>query len=548
MQTSILILLIAILFILLIISGIVSIIIFRYVNGRSNSGLILFKIDSINKRVLRFTETEKLLPTPLDYKKGKFEIYNYLPLSDFLEFFDSQTISLIKDVLDNNLKRRVFITAKLNLNSKVKKTFLESLITKIDKKTKRNENIIYNLNIVPLDDGSYYCSISWFLNEISKLKTFYKNEKNEFVKYVKGPFLCISILKKPYYFINEVSKNEKLKLMKKLKLQVHFVSVHETKELLMFIIKMPKKQKYETLIKSINNLNQSTLFRKIIDVISIQEFKKIIDNYEFEVLINKARYCLYNLKNNNSTEQYSVYQVLSDYKEGFDQFSTQYNNLLEANNNLKYKIKKSSVLTYAKLEKTEYDIVTFEYPEINKIWIEFFLKIPYIRYKFENLQIENFIKSKEFSQHNTNKQNKKWILPISEQNFLNISAEIIPKNVILMIYSFDNNFDYTKILFKLDEFKNREIDCAIYINKLTSQLMNLMNNKLVNLMIIGKNITSKINQQKIFFDCMNIYEVSKSINSKLIYEIDSLMFDNYHIEKLGINYIYSETPLNTQKK
>lgn len=548
MQTSILILLIAILFILLIISGIVSIIIFRYVNGRSNSGLILFKIDSINKRVLRFTETEKLLPTPLDYKKGKFEIYNYLPLSDFLEFFDSQTISLIKDVLDNNLKRRVFITAKLNLNSKVKKTFLESLITKIDKKTKRNENIIYNLNIVPLDDGSYYCSISWFLNEISKSKTFYKNEKNEFVKYVKGPFLCISILKKPYYFINEVSKNEKLKLMKKLKLQVHFVSVHETKELLMFIIKMPKKQKYETLIKSINNLNQSTLFRKIIDVISIQEFKKIIDNYEFEVLINKARYCLYNLKNNNSTEQYSVYQVLSDYKEGFDQFSTQYNNLLEANNNLKYKIKKSSVLTYAKLEKTEYDIVTFEYPEINKIWIEFFLKIPYIRYKFENLQIENFIKSKEFSQHNTNKQNKKWILPISEQNFLNISAEIIPKNVILMIYSFDNNFDYTKILFKLDEFKNREIDCAIYINKLTSQLMNLMNNKLVNLMIIGKNITSKINQQKIFFDCMNIYEVSKSINSKLIYEIDSLMFDNYHIEKLGINYIYSETPLNTQKK
>lgn len=548
MQTSILILLIAILFILLIISGIVSIIIFRYVNGRSNSGLILFKIDSINKRVLRFTETEKLLPTPLDYKKGKFEIYNYLPLSDFLEFFDSQTISLIKDVLDNNLKRRVFITAKLNLNSKVKKTFLESLITKIDKKTKRNENIIYNLNIVPLDDGSYYCSISWFLNEISKSKTFYKNEKNEFVKYVKGPFLCISILKKPYYFINEVSKNEKLKLMKKLKLEVHFVSVHETKELLMFIIKMPKKQKYETLIKSINNLNQSTLFRKIIDVISIQEFKKIIDNYEFEVLINKARYCLYNLKNNNSTEQYSVYQVLSDYKEGFDQFSTQYNNLLEANNNLKYKIKKSSVLTYAKLEKTEYDIVTFEYPEINKIWIEFFLKIPYIRYKFENLQIENFIKSKEFSQHNTNKQNKKWILPISEQNFLNISAEIIPKNVILMIYSFDNNFDYTKILFKLDEFKNREIDCAIYINKLTSQLMNLMNNKLVNLMIIGKNITSKINQQKIFFDCMNIYEVSKSINSKLIYEIDSLMFDNYHIEKLGINYIYSETPLNTQKK
>ncbi|AWX69827.1 hypothetical protein DP067_00325 [Mycoplasmopsis anatis] len=548
MQTSILILLIAILFILLIISGIVSIIIFRYVNGRSNSGLILFKIDSINKRVLRFTETEKLLPTPLDYKKGKFEIYNYLPLSDFLEFFDSQTISLIKDVLDNNLKRRVFITAKLNLNSKVKKTFLESLITKIDKKTKRNENIIYNLNIVPLDDESYYCSISWFLNEISKSKTFYKNEKNEFVKYVKGPFLCISILKKPYYFINEVSKNEKLKLMKKLKLQVHFVSVHETKELLMFIIKMPKKQKYETLIKSINNLNQSTLFRKIIDVISIQEFKKIIDNYEFEVLINKARYCLYNLKNNNSTEQYSVYQVLSDYKEGFDQFSTQYNNLLEANNNLKYKIKKSSVLTYAKLEKTEYDIVTFEYPEINKNWIEFFLKIPYIRYKFENLQIENFIKSKEFSQHNTNKQNKKWILPISEQNFLNISAEIIPKNVILMIYSFDNNFDYTKILFKLDEFKNREIDCAIYINKLTSQLMNLMNNKLVNLMIIGKNITSKINQQKIFFDCMNIYEVSKSINSKLIYEIDSLMFDNYHIEKLGINYIYSETPLNTQKK
>lgn len=548
MQTSILILLIAILFILLIISGIVSIIIFRYVNGRSNSGLILFKIDSINKRVLRFTETEKLLPTPLDYKKGKFEIYNYLPLSDFLEFFDSQTISLIKDVLDNSLKRRVFITAKLNLNSKVKKTFLESLITKIDKKTKRNENIIYNLNIVPLDDGSYYCSINWFLNEISKSKTFYKNEKNEFVKYVKGPFLCISILKKPYYFINEVSKNEKLKLMKKLKLQVHFVSVHETKELLMFIIKMPKKQKYETLIKSINNLNQSTLFRKIIDVISIQEFKKIIDNYEFEVLINKARYCLYNLKNNNSTEQYSVYQVLSDYKEGFDQFSTQYNNLLEANNNLKYKIKKSSVLTYAKLEKTEYDIVTFEYPEINKIWIEFFLKIPYIRYKFENLQIENFIKSKEFSQHNTNKQNKKWILPISEQNVLNISAEIIPKNVILMIYSFDNNFDYTKILFKLDEFKNREIDCAIYINKLTSQLMNLMNNKLVNLMIIGKNITSKINQQKIFFDCMNIYEVSKSINSKLIYEIDSLMFDNYHIEKLGINYIYSETPLNTQKK
>ncbi|MBW0596272.1 hypothetical protein MADP15_00589 [Mycoplasma anatis] len=548
MQTSILILLIAILFILLIISGIVSIIIFRYVNGRSNSGLILFKIDSINKRVLRFTETEKLLPTPLDYKKGKFEIYNYLPLSDFLEFFDSQTISLIKDVLDNNLKRRVFITAKLNLNSKVKKTFLESLITKIDKKTKRNENIIYNLNIVPLDDGSYYCSISWFLNEISKSKTFYKNEKNEFVKYVKGPFLCISILKKPYYFINEVSKNEKLKLMKKLKLQVHFVSVHETKELLMFIIKMPKKQKYETLIKSINNLNQSTLFRKIIDVISIQEFKKIIDNYEFEVLMNRARYCLYNLKNNNSTEQYSVYQVLSDYKEGFDQFSTQYNNLLEANNNLKYKIKKSSVLTYAKLEKTEYDIVTFEYPEINKNWIEFFLKIPYIRYKFENLQIENFIKSKEFSQHNTNKQNKKWILPISEQNFLNISAEIIPKNVILMIYSFDNNFDYTKILFKLDEFKNREIDCAIYINKLTSQLMNLMNNKLVNLMIIGKNITSKINQQKIFFDCMNIYEVSKSINSKLIYEIDSLMFDNYHIEKLGINYIYSETPLNTQKK
>lgn len=548
MYIWIFILIILILFILLVISGIVSILIFHYVNGRSNSGLILFKIDSINKRVLRFSESEKLLPTPLDYKKGKFEIYNYLPLNNFLEFFDSQTVSLIKDVLDNNLQRRVFITAQLNNNMKIKKTFLESFITKIDKKTKRNENILYNLNIVPLDDGSYYCSINWFLNEISKSKTLYKNEKNEFVKYVKGPFLCISILKKPYYFINKVTKNEKIKIIKKLKLQVHHVSVHESEELLMFIIKMPKKQKYDALIKSIKSLNQSTLFKKIIDVISIQEFKKIIDNYEFEVLLNKSRYCLYNLKNQNDPEQFSVYQILSDYKEGFDKFSNEYNSLLDLNKNLRYKIKKLPILNYKSLQKTKYEVINFEYPGVDKNTIQFFNKIPYIRYKFEDWQIENYFKNNEFNEYNQSKQNKKIIIPISEQNFLNISAEIVPKNVILMIYSFDNSFDYTKLLFKFDEFRNREMECAIYINKITGQLMNLMNNKFVNPIIIGKNITTKMNQQKVFFDCMNIYEVSKSIDAKLIYEIETLNFDNYHIEKLGINSIYSENELSYNKK
>ncbi|SYV97371.1 Uncharacterised protein, partial [Mycoplasmopsis edwardii] len=78
----------------------IGILLMLYIYYRSSSGIIIFKVDKINNRVLRISNTYHFMSTIFDSKKSGFKEFNYISLDDFLEHFDKTSKDKFNNVFD----------------------------------------------------------------------------------------------------------------------------------------------------------------------------------------------------------------------------------------------------------------------------------------------------------------------------------------------------------------------------------------------------------------------------------------------------------------
>ncbi|UWV81645.1 hypothetical protein [Mycoplasmopsis cynos] len=142
-----------------------------YIYYRSSSGIIIFKVDKINNRVLRITNSYSFVSTIFDSKKSNFKEFNYLSLNDFLEYFDEKSIEKFNRVFETFIPENNFETIEVNINKKYHKNFtlVEKFILLIDKTitNMRSFKVVISQN----STRDYICSLKW-AKIIKKTKKF----------------------------------------------------------------------------------------------------------------------------------------------------------------------------------------------------------------------------------------------------------------------------------------------------------------------------------------------------------------------------------------
>ncbi|TNK91506.1 hypothetical protein C4M98_06750, partial [Mycoplasmopsis pullorum] len=78
-----------------------------------------------------------LFPILFDARKLKFEPFNYISFSEFLNFFEVENQKDLKIYFEQNAVHRVSLKLQLNMNLYKRLTFFEHILFKIDSRTKR---------------------------------------------------------------------------------------------------------------------------------------------------------------------------------------------------------------------------------------------------------------------------------------------------------------------------------------------------------------------------------------------------------------------------
>ncbi|MCU9939070.1 hypothetical protein NWQ34_05820 [Mycoplasmopsis felis] len=92
----------------------------------------MFKIDPLNKRVIRQSAKYFFLSTIFDSKKSEFKKYNYISLSYFKNFFHYDSAKKIDEILQEPIKKKYSLNIILNEKIHKEFNFLEKIIFKLD--------------------------------------------------------------------------------------------------------------------------------------------------------------------------------------------------------------------------------------------------------------------------------------------------------------------------------------------------------------------------------------------------------------------------------
>lgn len=509
-----------------------------YINLRVSTGVIIFKIDTLNHRVIRINEKSPLFPILFDARKLKFEPFNYISFSEFLNFFEVENQKDLKIYFEQNAVHRVSLKLQLNMNLYKRLTFFERILFKIDSRTKRLENTICELRVFPQDDGIFICNINWRINNDhnSKKIEFVNSKNNTIQKLVRGPFLALTILKKPFFFVNEILNSDIEQILDRFGLKLNRVQLYSKDGIIMILF----KKTFLTNIKKINsivkNLNENSLYEKMVDCASVIEFKRMIDLDDFENLVNQSKYTLYNIKNNKLSNEFYYFKPKDVYKPEFVEFVSLYNTFRNKNLTSDFLLIKNSIVNYESKNKTKNNVFSVWINGMSKDVIEFFLKIPYLVYLYEPLWINKIIsKEKEIE---IGKLASRIIVKISQENFMKLSNYDTSSKITYLIYSFDNLFNYEELKKKIKILRENSISCAVYVKRINKPLMNFLGSSNLKAIVISEQISKKINDESTFFDCVNIYQIAQSNKISLFYELENFALDKYIVEKTGIYAAY----------
>ncbi|VEU74272.1 Uncharacterised protein [Mycoplasmopsis citelli] len=524
-------------FLFFILGAIIAFLILVLYYFRSFSGVILFKIDNINKRVLRFSGKYLFMSTIFDSKRSEFTTYKYISTETFLSFLNQKAAKELSDYLSLSPEFQRDLVIRFDQNKEMinalNLTFFEKQILWLDKLL--NYKTVYVLKITAKNDGYFRCSIIWNRNRVYRnedASQLINNQKKLNNMIQKKVILALAL--KPYFYVNEIQPLEIISIYKHFGIPYKNSYINIQDGFIYFVFNKKSNSAYLSLLERVKQLNKNFLLTKyfIAGTIFVLEEPYNPKHTNLE-LLDKIRYSLFNILNNrNQSDQYINLKPGVFLSDEFKDFLFHYNQYIRINNNENFRFTQRKIKVYKSNRDSILSVKEIDFGDFDPKYLKLFQKIPYLNYLFEDSWYQNI-------KNSLNYQPSK--IPISS-NMVKISQEVFLKSPIVdsttsptyLVYAYKNLFDYKKLRKKIKSNYQFNIPTALYVNQIDKPLINVINYTKLKVIVIGEVISSRLNETNVFYDCINIVSLAQKNGIKIVYENPDLNLDPLIVEKAQI--------------
>ncbi|WP_036452954.1 MHO_4530 family protein [Mycoplasma buteonis] len=511
------------------------IIVLTYYNAKASSGIILFKIDNNNKRVLRLNHKYRFLSTIFDAKKAKFDAFSFIPLQDFLEFLILEDQEKLKEFLSEGTNKPFEHSIHVKNNPSQELTFYEKFLVQVDKSILHSSHFF--LRLVPIDNNEFIGSIKWTRVNKKNNKKDLLNSANSKVK-IPNKTTVIAFALKPYFYVNKIFDDDLIDLSSQLNLNLKRSKIFIKDGILYFITRKMYKRNFNYIYDILLNLNKNSYFSKLFIAGTI--FNHYSSNFENqEVILSKIKYSLYNIINVNNKDEYVKYMDLPLDIETHYSFKEFVKNLkIYIISNLaqeSLKIETTFLRKYDSNRESSLVAAWINTENIEPKWNTFFKNIPRLNFKYEESQL-NFIKNISSNEMNILPSN--MLVKVSQEVYLSENFVSHTNSPICLVYAYKNMFDFERLKNKIRENYDKEIPTALYIDEITKPIYNILNSTKLKAIVISENVSKKLHSTSTFYDCLSIVLLSRTHGIKLIYENPPKNLDKLITEKAEVEICY----------
>ncbi|UWV82785.1 MHO_4530 family protein [Mycoplasmopsis cynos] len=509
-----------------------------YIYYRSSSGIIIFKVDKINNRVLRITNSYSFVSTIFDSKKSNFKEFNYLSLNDFLEYFDEKSIEKFNRVFETFIPENNFETIEVNINKKYHKNFtlVEKFILLIDKTitNMRSFKVVISQN----STRDYICSLKWAKSS-KKPKNFklinFAREEN--FKLESQNNLVIGMLLKPEFYFKEITEIDIYEIFLLFNLNYKKTYYFNDEGMIYFIIKNPWKSKLNEVNAIVKKVVKNRFLNKLFNIATCFTYYEIKTNNDLNRIKNILKYSLYHIYNKpNEIDEYINLNETIFKNEYFLEFNHNLNKYHVINNSSEgeFDIKKSMIVKYKTQEKGNLFLLECDLKKgvLSDSWASFFKKIPYLEYKYQTIWY-NYISE---IQHENSLNS---MVKISQEVFLDPHFTPLTNKSICLVYAENNSFLTEELREKIMHNSENNVYTVLYIQDIDRTLINIINTvDKLRVLIIGQKISQRLNDWTVFYECFNIIKLLKSKRIRVVFENPLNNLDDLIVEKLNLNYAF----------
>ncbi|UUM19585.1 hypothetical protein NPA11_02300 [Mycoplasma sp. 1578d] len=416
-------------------------------------------------------------------------------------------------------------------------TLFEKLVLRLDKFF--NYKTVYSLKITAKNDGFFRCSIIWNRNRVYKRKNatqLINNQKK--INNIIQKKIILAFALKPYFYINEIQPLEIISIYKHFGIPYKKSYINIQDGFIYFVFNKKSHSSYLSLLKSVKQLNKNFLATKYFLGATLFIIEQAYNPQSSNIdLLNKIRYSLFNILNDH--ENASNYVDLNPsvfLTDEFKDFIFHYNEYIKLNTNEEFKIKEYKIKVYKSQRDSILSVKEVDFDDFNNKYLQIFRKVPYLNYMFENSWYQNI-------KNTLNESNPRIAI---SSNMVKISQEVFLKSPIVdsatsptyLVYAYKNLFDYEKLRKKIKSNYQFNIPTALYVNRIDKPLFNVINYTKLKVIVISEEISSRLNETDIFYDCINVVYLAQKNGIKIVYESPQLNLDPLIVDKAQIKAYY----------
>ncbi|QCZ36616.1 MHO_4530 family protein [Mycoplasma nasistruthionis] len=525
---------------------------YLYFYFRVFSGIILFKIDNLNKRVLRISKRNYLLSTIFDMKAVNFNKFNYVPLSEFLEFFALEDRKFLENYLTNNNTEKKYKNFNINIAQTKKFNLFENCLFFIYRLTKAD--VKYSIKITPDENGIYECAINWSKSnrlvdkKITLLATSKKVEQN-YEKLIKKwshkNNIVVSFMLRPTYFNKKFDTGELQELYtwmsRYFKISLDKIDIYQYNGFHFFIIKQNKKTNRK-INNIVNRFNQNSQLYPYYEIAIFFNNEPIDSETMCFNLLNKLEFGVYNAYYAQINKADNNPYINFDFKNKLDEFEkfrswfVLHTNIFALYNTADIIMNKYEIKDYS--SQKHYNNYLVDFIAKNSKLNDLFKQVPYLKYTYEPIIYKQWNNS--ILEHPQREFNPKYFFKLSQESFLNEQNQlnIQKESPIILVYT-DNFFKHKQLKEKFLHYHEAHIHLGLYINKINNNILNFVSDAKFTSLVIGKEIAQNLYKTDVLYDCINLIKnATENKKLRIIFENIPNSLDELVIDKLKIQYYY----------
>lgn len=515
----------------------------RAVRLFNTNGLLVFKIDANKKSVMRLSSELSVGSLCLNDPRRGIKTHETIDLSTFLNFFEDKARPIIENYInEKNKTKRLNIFSKLAVEySPDNETFL--LFKKANINI-QNKNFLVKFYPSP-QDHSFYCTILWneHAKDIQKHSFAYIKNNDDLLKMNNIYYLSYVMTINQHYCSSSLSNGDIDKIVRYLKISNRTGWIYFKEGILQIIFgtnslwKLEKMQKKaESEIIKIGNLIKINPYFSSLAAVSFSTFE---NEKDINLYHKKIKFLLYNLDNEKDGIKYKTWFLNDKSKEEeFTEFD--YKTVEFENKNSRSDFIKETYYVYNYADKiaTKTKIIKSRITGFNKTDMDFYKNISWYNILYTNLWNNYLIKSET-------KEDETVILETNDISLKQFIRDNKSKNnIVLLMKPTNKGYNYkivTQSYLEMQKNNIENIHFGFYIDSFDQKLFNYIKNGRVTHFIIGKNICNNINENSENFLKLHVLinRIKTIKNSKVIFENISKDLESFYIDKLNIEYYYT---------